>query len=51
MRRMDAPASRERISRFIENYSVDENEFLDPTETFSTFNEFFYTRFFSSDQC
>ena len=42
--RMDAPASREHISRFIENYSVDESEFLDSSETFKTFNEFFYRR-------
>ncbi len=41
-RRMDAPASREKIAPFIKSYGLDVSEFAAPPESFRTFNEFFY---------
>ena len=42
--RMDSPASRKRVAPFIRNYGLDSSEFLDPVDSFQTFNEFFYRR-------
>ena len=42
--RMDRPASRAKIRPFIRNFGVDESEFAEPTESFRTFNQFFYRR-------
>ena len=42
--RMDASASRNKIFPFVEKYNLDQSEFLDPPETFKTFNEFFYRK-------
>ncbi|NGX26712.1 MAG: Phosphatidylserine decarboxylase proenzyme [Chlamydiae bacterium] len=35
------PSSRKKIQPFIQKYSIDAAEFLDPPETFPTFNDFF----------
>lgn len=40
-RRMHAATSRPQILPFIENYQVDPAEFLDPVESFGSFNDFF----------
>ncbi len=39
--RMSRPASRRRIRPFIRDYGIDENEFLEPADSFSDFNAFF----------
>ena len=36
--------SKEKILPFIQKFKVDEKEFLAPTESFLTFNEFFYRK-------
>ncbi|MFV1995574.1 MAG: phosphatidylserine decarboxylase [Verrucomicrobiales bacterium] len=41
---MDRPAGAERIAPFIEQYQLDPAEFLDPPESFASFNEFFYRK-------
>ncbi len=41
---MDAPASKERIQPFIKQYGLDTSEFLDPVESYQTFNDFFYRK-------
>ncbi len=38
----DCPCSVKQVASFIEQFEVDESEFLKPTESFRTFNEFFY---------
>jgi len=38
------PKSKQKILPFIQKFKVDESEFLEPTSSFSTFNEFFYRR-------
>lgn len=40
-RRMDEPASREKIAPFIERYRLDPSEFAEPADSFPTFNAFF----------
>lgn len=40
-RRMDTPASRSRISTFVNNLPIDMSEALLPVQDFKTFNEFF----------
>src|SRR5689334_902847 len=40
--RMDAPASRRKITPFISAYKVDASEFAHAPESYQTFNEFFY---------
>jgi len=35
------PSSKKKIAPFIENYQVDTSEFLDPPDSFPTFNDFF----------
>jgi phosphatidylserine decarboxylase len=40
-RRMHSPRSRKQIHPFIQNYQVDESEFLKPTDQFGSFNDFF----------
>ncbi|MFT4546604.1 MAG: phosphatidylserine decarboxylase [Verrucomicrobiales bacterium] len=42
--RMDQPKSREKVLPFIEEFSVDPDEFIDAPEDFKTFNEFFYRK-------
>ncbi len=42
--RMSKPVSTGRIRPFIEQYGLDENDFLDPVETYSSFNDFFYRK-------
>lgn len=42
--RMDRKGSRAKIRPFIEHYGINEGEFQDPTDSFETFNEFFYRR-------
>jgi len=42
--RMDKPKSREKILPFIDEFDVDPEEFLDPADSFKTFNEFFYRK-------
>ncbi|MFP4157988.1 MAG: phosphatidylserine decarboxylase [Opitutales bacterium] len=46
--RMDRPASRAKIGPFIEDFSLDADEFAEPVEGFGSFNEFFYRRLKSS---
>jgi len=46
--RMNAAKSKERIQPFIEQYNVDTSEFLDPVESFGSFNDFFYRKLKSS---
>ncbi len=41
---MDHLRSKDKIQAFISNYGVDSSEFLDPVDSFSSFNEFFYRR-------
>ncbi len=41
---MDRPGSRKKIASFIAQYGLDPAEFLDPTESFGSFNEFFVRR-------
>ncbi|QDS91472.1 Phosphatidylserine decarboxylase proenzyme [Roseimaritima multifibrata] len=43
-RRMDSAVSREKVLPFIKTYGLDPAEFLDPPESFQTFNEFFYRK-------
>lgn len=43
-RRMDAPASRQKIQPFIRQFGVPVEEMAEPVEQFTTFNEFFYRR-------
>lgn len=42
--RMNGPRSRAKIAPFIAHYAVDQREFLDPPESYRTFNEFFYRK-------
>lgn len=42
--RMDKEASRAKVKPFIAEFGVDPEEFLDPPESFQTFNEFFYRK-------
>ena len=42
--RMDRPASREKVRPFIEQFHVDESEFAVPSNSYATFNEFFYRK-------
>lgn len=41
---MDRPRSRRKIQPFISRYGVDASEFAHTTESFQTFNEFFYRK-------
>jgi phosphatidylserine decarboxylase len=41
-RKMDQPASRQKIGPFIQQYELDASEFLRDVEDFASFNEFFY---------
>lgn len=40
----DSPSSRKEIAPFLERFGLDPGEFLDPVESFRTFNEFFFRR-------
>lgn len=40
--RMDRAKSAEKIEPFLETYGLDRSEFLDPVDSFGSFNEFFY---------
>ena len=42
--RMDKPASKSKVAPFIEAYGLDPAEFADPSESFASFNEFFYRK-------
>ncbi|MGE3309774.1 MAG: phosphatidylserine decarboxylase [Limisphaerales bacterium] len=42
--RMDRPASRSKISPFIDSFNIDVSEFADAPGAFRSFNEFFYRR-------
>ncbi|MDQ8180636.1 archaetidylserine decarboxylase [Pelagicoccus sp. SDUM812005] len=42
--RMNKPVSAERIRPFIKQYGLVEDEFLDPVESYSSFNDFFYRK-------
>jgi phosphatidylserine decarboxylase len=42
--RMDRPASSAKIGPFIEEYGLDDAEFVDSPDAFASFNEFFYRR-------
>lgn len=37
----DRPSSKKKINPFIEKYKIDPSEFLEPVDSFSTFNKFF----------
>src|SRR5437762_13011233 len=41
-RRMDAPKSRVKVARFISHYKVTAEEFAEKSESYRTFNEYFY---------
>jgi phosphatidylserine decarboxylase len=43
-RRMDAPASRAKVAPFISSYKVSADEFADASDSYCTFNEFFYRK-------
>lgn len=43
-RRMDQPDTRSKIEPFIADYSMDASEFADSTDSYRTFNEFFYRK-------
>ncbi len=43
-KRMDTPSSKSKIEPFIGDYDLDVSEFADSTESFSSFNEFFYRK-------
>lgn len=43
-RRMDTPASAEKVPPFIERYGLDAAEFLEKPTDFGSFNEFFYRK-------
>ncbi len=43
-RRMNKPASRQRIAPFIEKYQLDSADFADAPDTYASFNEFFYRK-------
>jgi phosphatidylserine decarboxylase len=43
-RRMDAPASRNKVRPFISSYRLNAEEFAESPESFKTFNEFFYRK-------
>ena len=42
--RMSAAKSREKVKPFIKKYGLDESEFLNPAESYRTFNDFFYRK-------
>lgn len=42
--RMSSAKSRSRIEPFIESYGLDENDFLESTEAYQSFNDFFYRK-------
>ena len=42
--KMDRPNTREKIPPFIENYGLDETEFLREVDDFANFNEFFFRK-------
>lgn len=42
--RMNRPASREKIAPFLQQYSLDPNEFAESADSYQTFNEFFYRK-------
>lgn len=42
--RMDRSTSRAKVQPFIEEYQVDPEEFVDPADSYRTFNEFFYRK-------
>jgi phosphatidylserine decarboxylase len=43
-RRMDAPASKSRVTPFIQKYRLDPNDFADIPDSYGSFNEFFYRK-------
>jgi len=43
-KRMDNPKTKEKVIPFIEEYSMEAGEFLDPVESFKHFNAFFYRK-------
>ena len=43
-RRMDHPGSRQKVAPFISNYGLNAGEFADPSDSYKTFNEFFYRK-------
>ena len=43
-RKMDATDSRDKILPFLKNYQLNEDEFLESSDTFNTFNDFFYRK-------
>src|SRR5262245_54436402 len=43
-RRMDTPASRQKVLPFIKTYALNIAEFADAPETYRTFNEFFFSK-------
>jgi phosphatidylserine decarboxylase len=42
--RMDRPNSKERVTKFIENFKLNDEEFADSPASYKTFNEFFYRK-------
>lgn len=42
--RMNQPSSRAKVEPFIIDYGLDPADFADPTESFASFNEFFYRK-------
>ncbi|MDQ8203816.1 archaetidylserine decarboxylase [Pelagicoccus sp. SDUM812003] len=42
--RMNKPSSKRKILPFVATYGLKEEEFLDPVETYSNFNDFFYRK-------
>ena len=43
-RRMDHPGSRKKVVPFIKKYHINAGEFADSTDSFATFNEFFFRK-------
>lgn len=43
-KKMDTALSREKIFPFLQNYNLNKEEFLEPLESFKTFNQFFYRK-------
>ena len=43
-RRMDQPESQSKVLPFIDDYSMDADEFADTPDSYATFNEFFYRK-------
>lgn len=43
-RRMDDPETKKKVAPFINDYGMKESDFLEPADSYKTFNEFFYRK-------